>query len=111
MQLTLARWDDISGRSCGHWLVREIPGFRIVEGPGGWRVDCFPDLFASPRTGPFLVDVIRVWGGGWSPRRDLYDSLPGSVKGPHKTRSAALCALEMHLYPTLGSSLSAALEA
>lgn len=109
MKLTLARWDNASGSSSGHWLVREIPGFRIVDGPDGWRVDCFPLPFASPHAGPFLVDVIRVWGGGWSPRDDLYASLPRAVKSPHSTRAAALSALEACLSeapsPVLGGLL------
>lgn len=109
MKLSLARWEDADGCSRGHWLIRQLPGFRLLDGPGGWRIGCFPASPASSKTGPFLVDAIGVWGGGWRPRRDLYDSLPRAAKGPHPTRASALLALEACLSeapsPVLGGIL------
>lgn len=112
MKLSLARWDDLAGHSAGNWLIRELPGFKLVRESTGWRVDCFPSSTSSLASslgelGPLAV-WMRVgimqtpcdtWGVDWSPEYALFASLPCGVVGPHPTRAAALFALESHLTP------------
>lgn len=126
MKLSLKRFDDERKSSRGIWLIKEIPGFFIVNGTGRWRLRCFAEYkyqgnpertqLAGPSIAadyqqdqsPETQCVLKAWGNSWEPDTDLFLSLPPSLhweKG-FKTRRALLETLEIHLEQERKSQIS-----
>lgn len=104
MKLSLSRWEDEHGDSAGYWLVRELPGFFLERSlEGSWQVQCLDFPVDAPLAGTVMQAPCDLWGVDWSPRTDLYLTLPDGLVGPFPSRVSALFALENHLTPASSS--------
>lgn len=100
-KLTLARWPNQHGNSSGLWLIRELPGCRIVRQGKEWFAygsNNNPD--ANPESSTY-----KTWGQDFQFDKILVERLDGVLGKAYETRGQLILEMEAALNKDQAGSL------